>query len=248
MGIRTRGTGRLIAVTALAALLAAAAPAAARKESAPEAPAVRAGLLAREVSLRALLDLAKGGGFYLALDPEGQGLSLMCQGAVGRVWPVLGAARGRRRILFVPSGPAESLEGRSWSGGRLDPPRRRSRPTLLVDSQGKRQGPEEDFVPQTPEEAIPAPASYRILFDGGLEVEIVSVTASHGRLRRLLAKGRRRWQGLLTALGAGPAATVRLRLSLSPDDAASLYRAFPEGSSFVVAGKGDAPGAQARLR
>ncbi|HXI02893.1 MAG TPA: hypothetical protein VNI57_06910, partial [Candidatus Saccharimonadales bacterium] len=225
-----------------------AAPAAARKGSAPEAPAARADLLAREASLRALLDLAKGGDFYLALDPDGKGLSLMCQGAVGRIWPVLGAARGKRRILFIPSGPAEPLQGRSWAGGHLDPQRQRNRPTLLVDSQGRRQGPEEDFVPQTPEEAIPAPPSYRIRFDGGLEVEIVSVGGSQGRLQRLLAKGRRRLQGLLTALGAGPAATVRLRLSLSPDDAASLYRAFPEGSSFVVAGEGDAPGAQARLR
>ncbi len=200
--------------------------------------------------LRQLVDLSGKNEFYLVLEPQADTVTLLYRGVVARRYPISSIEVGRRRIGFIPRPLPEGAPPPSWRGGRLDPPPKKERPTLSVDSQGQRQGPEPPLLPPTPEEAVPAPPRYHILFDGGMEVEVVGGEGEEGGssqggwLPALVA----RWEDFLSALGLRGEHRVRVRLRMPPQEAGSLYRGLPPDVSLVILPAGSERSGQALLR
>lgn len=208
-------------------------PAAEEASPAPGAPRTAP----RVEVLRHLVDLSKEEQFYLVLEPQASLITLMYRGVVARRYPVTSVEIGRKRILFVSQPLASGTPPPAFGAGRLEPPPRRERFTLSVDSQGQRQEgtTEPPLLPPTPEEAVPAPPRYSILFDGGMELDVVSdaaggATGPGGWLPGLLA----RWDEFLSALGIGEAPRMRLRLRMPREEAASLYRGLPADFGLVI--------------
>jgi hypothetical protein len=94
-------------------------------------------------------------------------------------------------------------------------------------------------VPKSAEETVSVPSRYRIVFDDGVSLE-VSTHGAGGRNRSLVRRAidavRLRLQDLGAALGVGTKERVRLRVELTADDAASLYRSLPPDVSLIVVG------------
>ncbi len=186
--------------------------------------------------LRQLVDLSGKNEFYLVVEPQAATVTLLYKGVVARRYPISSIEVGRRRIVFIQRPLPEGPPLPAWKGGRLDPAPKKERPTLSVDSQGQRQGPEPPLLPPTPEEAVPAPARYHILFDGGIELEVVGGEGEEGGgsqggwLPALVA----RWEDFLSSLGLRGEHRVRVRLRMPPQEAASLYRGLPPDVSLVI--------------
>ncbi len=231
--------GRRVAALAAAALLAAVPAAAGVDPLDPEAAR-----LARENELLAKrLELARGKDFYVVFDRPRSRLVLMLRAAVLHEWPVRGVEVGTPRIAFLSREARADWQGRIWSGGRLDPPRERERmvieaPPPREDADGE-QGEPVIPIPPTPEELYPVPARYHVRYEGGLSLEIrLTSVPSGGRepgfWSRLLARLEQWWSDLRAVARIRPLDTVRVRLTLAPDDAASFYRALPPDTKLLV--------------
>jgi len=98
--------------------------------------------------------------------------------------------------------------------------------------------PSPPAVPPTAEEAYSVPSRYRILFAGGVTVEVTA--RGGGRNRGLLRRGLDavvlRLADLHDALRSSEEGRVRVRLRLAAEDAAALYRALPPDVGLVVVG------------
>jgi hypothetical protein len=128
---------------------------------------------------------------------------------------------------------------RSFSGGRLSPARGEDRIEVEAPDPANGASPSPPPIPRTAEETYSVPSSFRVAFSEGPSLE-VQTTGGGGRNRSLL----RRlvdWISLgisdrVAALRRGARARVRLRVTLSPDDAAALYRSLPPDVGLVAVG------------
>lgn len=186
-------------------------------------------LEARVAVLDAQVSLAKEEARYLLLDPERGTLTLYHGGAPLRAWAVLEVEVGARRF---GGDDGSDWRTRRWDGARIEPPVERDRRVIVSDSV---EPPDltgaVEWIPPTPEEAIPTPPRFVVHYDGGLGLEVLAVATDSAqaetgllhrtehRLRRLLP---RNWD------------RFRIRARMAADEAGSLYRALPDSSSLLA--------------
>jgi hypothetical protein len=208
-------------------------------------PATRA--LEREVAqLRREREVSAGKGFYLRLDAARARLSLMLQGVALDDYAAAGLELGVPEVLFVDRRPRADWELGSISAGRLEPERQRDRveitpppPPVAEPKDGPTPTPKAPPVPKSAEEAYSVPSPYRVVFSGGVSLEV----RSRGEGRRNRSLPRRlvdalglRLSDLGSALGLGSRDRIRLRVTLEAEDAASLYRSLPPDVALIVVG------------
>jgi hypothetical protein len=188
--------------------------------------------------LRSELALASSEQFYLRLDAGASRLSLRLKGVTLSEYPVAELIRGVPQVLFFERRPRGDWDLRAFSGGRLSPERERDRLEVIAPAPAAGASPPPPPIPKTAEETYSVPSSYRISFEEGLSVEVE--TPGLGRNRTPLQRIGDRLSLALSdraaALGRGADTRVRLRVALSPEDAASLYRSLPPNVSLIVVG------------
>jgi len=182
-------------------------------------------------ALERRIELSAQDDFYLILDPASPELSLMLHGAVLRSFPVAVVELGFRRLSFrLPSAVPPWREA-IWSEGALVPARPITERTLLPSPAGDELLPE---IPPTAEEAIRAPDRYRVRFAGGLALEVIRQgSRPRGLVARLSARGRLAWDDVRSAL-RHDRDRVRVRVTLSGEDADELYRSLPPDVSLSI--------------
>jgi hypothetical protein len=124
-----------------------------------------------------------------------------------------------------------------WSSGELDPPRQIDRLVIQAAEPGK--GPAEEAappIPATPDELYPVPSRYHVRFADGLSVEILPREAdkSIGRWARTRAAMAEQWRDIVAALRTSRRDAIRLRITLDPKDAQSVYRSLPPAVRLIV--------------
>jgi hypothetical protein len=196
--------------------------------------------LAREVDrLRAELQLAREGAFYVRLDPVGRTLELALGGAVLERYPTLAIERGTPRAAFRRRDAPDAWDRVGYHGGRLEPPRERERVEIRPPAGA---APAPPPLPPTAEESVSVPARWRVVFAEGLslEVEAPGGARHRGPLRRTADVLALWWRRLEDAVARGERGRVWLRVRLSDEHAAALYRALPPDVGLVLAGAGPA--------
>ncbi|MBM3317416.1 MAG: hypothetical protein FJY75_06145, partial [Candidatus Eisenbacteria bacterium] len=138
-----------------------------------------------------------------------------------------------RRVPLESDAAAEWAD-RVWMKGVLDPERVRDRVEIVAT--GDSTTMPEIPIPPLPEEALQAPARFRIRYGEGVSIEIRNVSGAGA-----LAKKPPFWQALwapirraLTERAAARHESVRLVLQLEDEDAAALYRSLPPDTHFMV--------------
>jgi len=196
----------------------------------PAGVATSADRLVREVEseatrLRAELALAQGPDFYLRLDARARRLALVLRGVPLEEHELDAFETGRPRVLFWKRPLAPDWDLRSYGGGRLEPSRQHDRveiqapvPSPTGDEAALEPSP--PAIPPTAEEAYSVPSRYRILFDGGMSVEVVARGGGRNRPwpRRAWDAIRLRLDDLSEVLGGSENADVRIRLRMAPED------------------------------
>lgn len=231
MGVRRR-VGTLLVAGAVCA-----GEAAAQKKAAPPPDPEEAARIASAVAIREKqLDLASGKGFYLILDPSQGTLRLFLKAAVLHTWHLEGIEVGAPRIAFVSRGLPRDWEGKIWTKGALDPARELDRYELVAPPP-KPDGTETNIpIPPLPEEAFPVPPRYRVVFEGGLAIEVRPPSAgeSAGFFARVANTIRIWWRDFVRAVSPAPDDRIRIRLVLDREGADSLYRALPPDTALLV--------------
>lgn len=211
----------------------------ARAQSDDDALRARVQKLAQEVDLiEKRAELANGEAFYILVDPAQAKLRLMLKAAELREYDIQALEVGTPRVAFRTRNVGGGWSGRIWSQGALVPPRPDDREhiippdsTALADST-----PAPVRIPLTPEEKYPVPHRYHVRYAGGLSLEVrpQQLDSTLTTWKRV-ATGLRVWtRDLPATLSREPEDTVRLRLVLEPEDAASLYRALPPDTRLLV--------------
>lgn len=207
--------------------------AAAAQEPAPaRAPAV----FPANPDLKDWLSKAGTDSFFLVLDPAGGTLQLVLGGVVMRTFPVSDIEVATPRRWGAAARLPENWHERVWTGARIDPPHPGTRIEIVGPEVGTATG--EVLVPPTPEEAIPVPALYRVRFREGLALEVTGGQAEQkGELPPSELPGglRDKWR----MLRQGAPDLVRVRLRLTPEHYAEMYRSLPPGTDFVVLHNGE---------
>lgn len=185
--------------------------------------------LARETAkLELRLEAAKEDGTYLVLHQATDALVVMLQSVTLREIAVLDADVGAPRTLFMTRKGPRDLAGRIWRAGRVDPPLVVHRREIIVEKIDPDPTGQEEIVPPTPQEAYPAPERFRVRFEGGLEMLVLSYRGPEGeRASARLGSTdwfRERWE----TLWPSKASPLRLRLLLDAKDAAELWRSLPQ--------------------
>lgn len=231
------GTPRRFVPALLAAAILVSAPAAAAPKNAPPPDREALARLERSVAIRQKqLDLASGKVFYLILDPTKRTLRLYLKAAVLHTWPLERFEVGAPRIAFVSRGLPDDWVGRVWNKGTLDPARELDR-FEMVAPPPRPDGTETTIpIPRLPEEAFPVPARYRVVFDGGLAIEVRPPSAGEGGgfFARVANTLRIWWRDFVRAVSPSPDDRVRIRLVLDREGADSLYRALPPDTALLV--------------
>jgi hypothetical protein len=187
--------------------------------------------------LQKQIELAAGKEFYLVLDPARSSLTLMLKGAPLQRYTVLGLQVGYPRVGWMSDRDPRHAQSVIWSQGELDPPRQIDRFVIQAAEPGK--GPAEEVappIPATPEELYPVPSRYHIRFADGLSVEIRPREAdqSVGRWARTRAALGEKWRDLVASTRPSRRDAIRLRITLDPKDAKSVYRSLPPAVRLVV--------------
>ena len=187
--------------------------------------------------LQKQIELAAGKEFYLVLDPANAGLTLMLRGAPLQRFTVLGLQVGHPRAGWVSRRDPRHVQSVIWSGGELDPPRQIDRLVIQAAEPGK-EAPESTPppIPPTPEERYPVPSRYHVRFADGLSVEILPREADKtvGRWAHFRAAAAEKWHDTLAALGSSGRDAIRLRITLDPAEAQSIYRSLPPAVRLIV--------------
>lgn len=189
-------------------------------------------LRARSAAVRNKLDLARDAVHFLVLEPEAGTLTLYDGSILLRSYPVLEVATGERRLGLGRGAAREDWRTARWEGSRLEPPIHREHRTLVSDSI---EPPDPtgavDWIPPTPDEAVPTPHRFVIHFSGGLGVEVVASSADTTstrsgpwarighRARQLLP---RNWD------------RYRIRVVMPAAEAGALYRSLPDSTALVA--------------
>jgi len=199
--------------------------------------------LRREAALlKTQTTLASGERFYLRLDARTRRLALMLKGVVLDEYAVVALQQAVPQVVFFERRPQKDWDLRAISGGRLEPPREQDRifiqaPKPVAGASSPPSTPPP--IPRTAEEAYSVPSSFRVVFAEGPSLE-VRTTGGGGRnrslFRRLADRIARGLSDRAAALRRGASERVRLRVTLSPDDAASLYRSLPPDVGLIVIG------------
>ncbi len=193
-------------------------------------PAPSPSVAPRVEFLRSLLELARSDVLHLVLDPDRRRIELRLRGALLRVHPVIAVPRPARRIAFLRREDDLSWVTGVHEHGRLEPGRPSDRYEVEVRPGDPDSPVPEARVPLPPEEAIPAPPTWLIQFDDGLDLEVVSASVAG---EDTLAPGW--WEGLLQAVGHSRFHGTRLRLVLDDEDAAALYRSLSPDIRLLIA-------------
>jgi hypothetical protein len=239
---RLRLRAGLATIVAAAAVVSASA--CAKKEPAPERSDAAANV-ARLQRLTDLLqrqvELASGKDFYLVLDPAASDLTLMLSGAKLQRYPVVGLQVGAPRVSWFARHDPRPWQNVVWSGGRLDPPREIDRLVVQAPPPSKNaEEPEPPPIPPTPEEMYPVPSRYQVRFEEGRSIEVRPLDADReaSRLARFGAWWSAKWRDVVAAVFHEDRDSVRLRVALSPKDAASLYRSLPPAVRLIILPQG----------
>lgn len=120
------------------------------------------------------------------------------------------------------------MAGRRLVRGQLIPERDRERQEIIPPDPGRTAPP--PVEPPTAEEALRVPTRYAIRFDEGLLLDVDTLPQTGpGALARAI------WRKMvadpLAALGED---RVRLRISVSPEQGAALYRSLPPHTHLLV--------------
>jgi hypothetical protein len=178
------------------------------------------------------MELAREGGFYLVVDTPAGKLRLMLSAVELAAYPMRAVELGRPRVAFVARRSLDWAEPRTWEGGLLVPERERERREVVVAAGAAKDGADPaPATPPPPPEEEEAPPRFRLLYDG-LEVEIAAVDegATLGGVAAWAAESlRSRW-----AVLRGGSEPLRLRVTMSAADAASLYRSLPPGTRLLT--------------
>ena len=198
--------------------------------SRPGTPVVDEGayLEAKAAALQTQLELVKEEARYLLLDPHGGTLTLFHAGAPLRTWPVLEVEAGARRM----GEEEEGWRSRRWDGARIEPIVERDRRVILSDSvEPPDLTGEVDWIPPTPEEAIPTPPRFVVHYLGGLGLEVLAIqTDSVGAQTPLLDRVEHRLRRWMPSNWD----RYRIRIAMPAADAGTLYRALPDSSSLLA--------------
>jgi hypothetical protein len=207
-------------------------------------PSAARGPLEREVTrLRRELSLAQGTAFYLRLDARTMRLSLVLGGVPLQEHALDAFEIGRPRVAFVPRSAPAGWDLQTYAAGRLEPARERDRIEVVAPAPSPSGDeaalePSPPAIPPTAEEAYSVPSRYRIVFAGGVTVEVTA--RGGGRNRGLLRRGLDavglRLADLHGALRSSEEGRVSVRLRMAAEDAAALYRALPPDVGLVVVG------------
>ena len=171
------------------------------------------------------------------LDPGASDLTLMLKGAELQRFPVIGLQVGQPRVSWIMRRDPRPWQDVVWSHGELDPPRQIDRLVIQAAPPGKDAAePEAPAVPLTPEEMYPVPSTYQVRFDEGRSIEVRPLDADQhaGRFARFRAWWGAKWHDAVAATFGRDRDGVRLRIALSPKDAASLYRSLPPAVRLIV--------------
>jgi hypothetical protein len=229
-----RAAGVLLAAAVLVS------PAGQRAGAADVSEADRAHLLGlvRDVDLlEKRNELASGDDFYLLLDTSKSKLMLMLKGAILRDYEFLGLEVGTPRVAFRSRNLVPGWQGVIWSEGNLVPGRPLEREEIVPpDSTALADSTKKFVLPPTPEEKYPVPHRYHVRYAGGLSLEVrpQDLDNSVKRTTRMGSAVKVWYRDLRAAMAKEPEDTLRLRLVLRPEDAASLYRALPPQTRLLV--------------
>jgi hypothetical protein len=185
-------------------------------------------------ALERLVELASASKFYLVLDPGAPRLTLRLRGVVLHEYAVASAELARQRVGFFPRANAPEFEGRVWNGGELDPPRNVERVVFTAPKPDptREEGSVEVPIPPPIEEAVPVPPRYGLRFADGPVLQFRATAEDGGGWKGWFRGLSHRIADLGEALrGRDP---VRLRIALSPEDHASLYRSMPPDVSLLI--------------
>jgi hypothetical protein len=150
---------------------------------------------------------------------------------------VLGLQIGHPRVAWFSARDPRHVQSVIWSAGELDPPRQIDRLVIQAAEPGK--GPAEEPappIPPTPEELYPVPSRYHVRFADGLSMEILPREAdkSVGRWARARAAMAEKWRDIIGAMRTSRRDAIRLRVTLDPKDAQSVYRSLPPSVRLIV--------------
>jgi hypothetical protein len=200
----------------------------------PRAEAAR--LQRTNAQLQKQIELAAGKEFYLVLDPKTAGLTLMLKGAPLQRFTVIGLQVGHPRAGWASRRDPRHVQSVIWSGGELDPPRQIDRLVIQAAEPGTEAPESTPPIPPTPEEKYPVPSRYHVRFADGLSVEILPREADKtvGRWAHFRAAAAEKWHDTLAALGSSGRDAIRLRITLDPAEAQSIYRSLPPAVRLIV--------------
>lgn len=188
-------------------------------------------------ALRMEAELASRGGAYLVLSLPANVLTLKFQGAVLREFPLLDASVRTRRLTGWLGRHSSALDS-IWGEGALLPTIHIERMVILSDSVVP---PDPSgtvaFIPPSPEEAIPTPPSFRILFQGNLSLAVELDEADDtgdgaGAESPFPGKGIGHW----FRLRPWRSDVLRLQLTMTRTQAGALYRSYSSGIPLMVVG------------
>ncbi|HSG50086.1 MAG TPA: hypothetical protein VLA43_19835 [Longimicrobiales bacterium] len=198
----------------------------------PGRPQEEALLRARSAAVRNMLDLARDGTRFLVLEPQ-KGTLTLFDGAVPlRVFTVLEVEAGERRLGVGRGSPREDWRTARWEASRLEPPVHREHRTLVSDSvEPPDPSGAVDWIPPTPDEAVPTPPRFLIHFEAGLGVEVVAAgtdptAARTGIWNRVEHRVRRFFPGNWDR--------YRIRVVMPFAEAGALYRSLPDSAALVA--------------
>jgi len=185
-------------------------------------------LRARAAVLQAQLELVKADARYLLLDPDSGTVTLFDGGAPLRSWRVSEVEAGVRKW-------GEEEEGwrtRRWDGARIEPPVKRDRRVIVSDSVASIDlTAAEDWIPPTPEEAIPTPPRFVVHYLGGLGLEVLAAATDSVKPRAKLLD---RMEHSLRSLLPRNWDRYRIRVVMPAPEAGALYRSLPDSSSLLA--------------
>lgn len=212
---------------------------------AADAPAVAS----RQAALQVQRDLAASEQFLLVLDQAKPVLSLSLGSVPLQHYAVLAVQKPLRRAFFKRLADAADPAGIAWRGGVQDPPRVRDRKELAYQQAADESAdpadpvaegdeavpppqPEAPRIPPTPEEAVPAPASWVLRYEGGPEVWFQGVDdGGVPTLPQALEAGR---MALLRDAWNGRVPPARMRILMPMADAQALYRSLPPDVVLLI--------------
>lgn len=218
----------------------------AEAEQLPAEPGERARWLqVQNAALKARVELAQKTEFYLLLDPASARLKLMLKGATLQSYPIEEMRIGQPRVAWRQQSAAPQWVGRIWWKGQLSPARERERLEIIAPPPSTTTEAESDSavvpaipIPPTPEEAIEVPAVYCVRYGDGLALEVLAAAPKPGEKPEPRQERPRPlsvwWHNAVSVVRRDQRDSLRVQLTLSSTDAASLYRCLPPDTHLLV--------------